>query len=110
MKLLEQSGHAENEHALQLTNLGYCLADVGRTAEGRKVLQESVAEISRLHMRKRWLSEPLAALANLEFAAGNKKKAVELVKRAIAALDGEQGSDVIALRQYEAEQLTAWTK
>lgn len=110
LKLLEQNGHAENEHALQLTNLGYCLADVGRTAEGRKVLLRSLDELERLRMPKRWSSEPLAALADLELAAGNKKKAIELMTRALAALDGERGSDVEALRQYEAEQLAAWTK
>lgn len=110
VKLLEQNGHAENEHALQLTNLGFCFADVGRTAEGRKVLQQSLDELERLHMPKRWFSEPLAALADLEYAAGNKKKAIELEKKAIAALADEQGTDVAVLRQYEQEQLDAWTK
>jgi tetratricopeptide (TPR) repeat protein len=110
VEMLEQSGHGQNEHALQLTNLGFCLADVGRTAEGRKALQRSIEEIERLQMPKRWLSEPRAALADLEYAAGNKKKAIELEKKAIAALEGEEGTDVAALRQYEQEQLDAWTK
>ncbi len=110
VRLLEQSGHAENEHALQLTNLGYCLADVGRTTEGRKVLQQSLDELDRLHMPKRWSSEPLAALADLEHTAGNKQQAIEQMQRALASLDGEHGSDVEALRQYETEQLAAWTK
>ena len=110
VKLLEQNGHAENEHALQLTNLGYCLVDVGRTVEGRKVLQQSLDEIERLHLPKRWSSEPLAALADMEFAGGNKKKAIEQMRHALESLDGEQGSDVEALRQYETEQLATWTK
>jgi serine/threonine-protein kinase len=110
LKLLEAGGHGENEHALQLTNLGFCLADVGRTAEGRKVLLRSLDEIEQLRMPKRWSSEPLAALADLEYAAGNKKKAVELEQKAIAALADEKGSDVEALRQYEQEQLANWTK
>jgi hypothetical protein len=95
---------------VQLTNLGFCLADVGRVAEGRKILLQSIQEIERLHMPMRWLSEPYAALADLEFADGNKAKAIELEKKAIAALEGDKGSDSAALLQYEQEQLEAWTK
>jgi hypothetical protein len=95
---------------MQLTNLGYCLAEVGRTDDARKTLLQSIEEIERLHMPKRWLSEPNAALADLEYAAGNQAKAIELEKKAIAALVGETGSDVQALRQYEEEQLAAWAK
>jgi hypothetical protein len=57
-----------------------------------------------------WTSEPLAALADLEFAAGNKAKAIDMEKKAIAALGAAKGSDVNALLQYEQEQLDAWTK
>ncbi len=110
IEMLEQSGHGQNEHALQLTNLGFCLADVGRTAEGKKALKRSIDEIQRLQMPTRWLSEPLAALADLEFAAGHRAKAIELEKKALAALADEQGTDIAALRQYEQEQLAAWTK
>jgi tetratricopeptide (TPR) repeat protein len=110
VKLLAQSGHGENEHAMQLTNLGYCLQDTGRLAEARKTLEHSLAEIDRLQMPRRWKSEPLAILAEMEFAAGRVAKAIELEKAAIAALDGETGSDVAAMRDYQQQQLKAWTK
>jgi eukaryotic-like serine/threonine-protein kinase len=109
IKLLEQTGHGENEHAMQLTNLGFCLADVGRVAEGKKTLLRSIDEIERLKMPKHWLSEPYAALADIEFTAGNKAKAIELEKKALAAIGDAKGSDVDALRQYEEEQLATWT-
>jgi tetratricopeptide (TPR) repeat protein len=110
VKLLEQSGHGENEHAMQLTNLGYCLQDTGRLADARKTLEQSLAEIDRLQMPKKWKSEPLAILADMEFAAGRVAKAIELEKAALAALEGELGSDVAAMREYEQTQLKAWTK
>jgi tetratricopeptide (TPR) repeat protein len=110
IQLLDQNGHGENERALQMTNLGFCLADVGRTDEGRKYLQKSIEEIERLHMPARWLAEPYAALADLEYAAGHKATAIELAKKSIASLEGEQGSDVIALRKYAEESLAMWTK
>ena len=110
IELLEQSGQSEDQRALQLTNLGFCLGDIGRTAQAKKVLQESIDELDRLRMPKRWTAEPLAALADLEHAAGKRKKAIDLDKRALAALVDEEGSDVAALRQYIEEQLAAWTK
>jgi tetratricopeptide (TPR) repeat protein len=110
IKMLEQSGHGENERALQLTNLGFCLGDIGRTAEAKKALLRSIEEVERLHMPKRWIAEPLAALADIEIAAGNRKKAIELAQRALAALADEKGSDVAALRAYIEGQLADWQK
>jgi tetratricopeptide (TPR) repeat protein len=110
VQLLEQSGHGEDSHALQLTNLGFCLTDVGRIPEGRKLLQQSIEEIERLHMPSQWLAEPYAALGDLEAAAGNRAKAIELDKKALASLADQKGSDVAALRQYIEEQLATWTK
>jgi tetratricopeptide (TPR) repeat protein len=110
VQLLESSGHGENDHALQLTNLGYCLADVGRVDEGRKTLLRSIDEIERLHMPAMWLAEPLAALGDLEYAAGNKAKAIELDQKALEKLAESKGSDVAGLRQYIEEQLATWTK
>ena len=46
----------------------------------------------------------------MEFAAGNKARAIELEKAALAALEGAEGSDVEAMRKYEQDQLAAWTK
>jgi len=110
VKLLEQSGHAENEHAMQLTNLGVCLQDTGRLAQAREALQRSLAEIDRLQMPKKWKSEPLATLAEMAFADGHVAKAIELEKAALSAIEGEPGSDVVAMREYEQQQLKAWTK
>jgi tetratricopeptide (TPR) repeat protein/tRNA A-37 threonylcarbamoyl transferase component Bud32 len=110
VRLLEQNGHAENERALQLTNLGYCLAEVGRTAEAKQALLHSIDEVERLRMPKRWLAEPFAALADLERAAGNRNKAIELAQRALDTLTDEKGSDVVALREYIAGQLNDWIK
>ena len=56
--------------------------DVGDPPAGDPLV---LAEIERLHMPKHWTSEPLAALADLEFAAGNKAKAIELEKKALAS-------------------------
>jgi len=108
--LLEQTGHGDQQHALQLTNLGFCLADVGRTAEGRKALQRSIEEIEHLRLPILWTAEPRAALADLEYADGHRSTAIDLATRALAALDGQPGSDVAALRDYIAEQLATWRK
>ena len=109
VNLLEQSGNSENQHALQLTNLGFCLSDVGRTKEARTALNRSLTEIEQLHMPKRWRAEPLAVLADIEFAAGHKAKAIELEKEAITTLDGDKGTDVTAMLSYMHEQLAKWT-
>ena len=110
VKLLKKTGHRENEYAMQLTNLGYCLQDTGRLADARETLQLSIAEIDRLQMPRKWRSEPLAILADMEFAAGRVAHAIELEKAAIAALEGAEGSDVEGMRAYEQQQLAAWTK
>lgn len=108
--MLEQSGHGENERALQLTNLGVCLAEIGRAESGRKALQESILEIERLRMPKRWLAEPLTALADLEHTAGNRRKAIEFATRALEVIADEPGNDFAALRQYIEDQLATWRK
>lgn len=110
VKLLKQTGHRENEHAMQLTNLGYCLQDTGRLADARETLQLSINEIDRLQMARKWKSEPLAVLADMEFTAGHVARAIELEKAAIAALEGVEGSDAATMREYEQTQLATWTK
>ncbi len=110
VKLLEQGGQAENDHATQLTNLGYCLQDTGRLEDARKALQLSLDEIDRLQMPKKWKSEPLAILADMAFTAGQRAKAIELEKAALAAIEGEPGSDVQTMREYIQLQLKTWTK
>jgi hypothetical protein len=59
-------------------------------------------------MPKRWLAEPLAALADIEVAAGNRSEAIELAHRALDALTDEKGSDIVALREYITSQLVEW--
>ena len=110
LQLLDQNGQQENQHALQLTNLGFCLHDTGRDKEGRAAIERSLDEISHLDMAKRWRSEPLAVLAEIEHAAGHRAKAIELVKQALVALEGEQGSDVVELRKDEQERLRLWAR
>ena len=110
VQLLKKTGQRENEHAMQLTNLGFCLQDTGRLADARDTLQLSIAEIDRLQMARKWKSEPLAILADMEFAAGHKAAAIELEKAALAALEGAEGSDVDGMREYEQTQLATWTK
>jgi len=110
LHISEVSGHDPRNHALQLIDLGFCLADVGRTDEGRNALTRSIAELDDLHMDKRWYSEPYAALADLEEAAGHRPQAIELEKKALAALRDDPRGDAAALRAYEQERLDAWTK
>jgi len=108
--LLDQNGQSENQHALQLTNLGFCLHDTGRDKEARSSIERSLAEIKHLEMSKRWQSEPLAILADIEHAAHHDAKAVDLIKQALAALEGERGSDVDELRADEQARLKDWAK
>ncbi len=110
VQLLKKTGQRENDHAMQLTNLGFCLQDTGRLADARETLQLSIAEIDRLQMARKWKSEPLAILADMEFAAGKVAAAIELEKAALTALEGAEGSDVEAMREYEQTQLATWTK
>ncbi len=110
VQLLKKTGQRENEHAMQLTNLGFCLQDTGRLADARETLQRSINEIDRLQMARKWKSEPLAILADMEFAAGKVAAAIELEKAALTALEGAEGSDVDGMREYEQTQLATWTK
>jgi eukaryotic-like serine/threonine-protein kinase len=110
LHITEVSGHDPRDHALHLIDLGYCLADVGRIDEGRNVLTRAIAELDDLHMDKRWYSEPYAALADLEAAAGHRAAAIELERKAIDALRDDPRSDAVRMRVYEQEQLDAWTK
>jgi serine/threonine protein kinase/tetratricopeptide (TPR) repeat protein len=110
LHIAEVSGHDPRNHALRLIDLGFCLADVGRVDEGRNTLLRAIAELDDLHMDKRWYSEPYAALADLEEAAGRRAQAIELMKKALDALRDDPRPDAALLRQYEQERLDAWTK
>ena len=110
LHITEVSGHDPRDHALHLIDLGFCLADVGRIDEGRNVLTRALAELDDLHMNKRWYSEPYAALADLEEAAGHRAAAIELEQKALAALRDDPGGDATRMRAYEQQQLDAWTK
>ena len=108
--IMDVNGHDPRAHALRLIDLGYCLGDTGRTDEARNVLLRSISEILDLHIDKRWLSDPYANLAELEYAAGNHTAAIELERKALAALVDDHTKGAEVLRAYEREMLEAWTK
>jgi tetratricopeptide (TPR) repeat protein len=108
--LYEVNGHDPKAHAQQLTNLGVCYFEAGRLDDAKKTLDQSIGEIETNHYDRRWLSEPKAQLADMEYAAGHKAEAIRIETEALAAIEGLPGEDITAMRQYETEQLATFRK
>ena len=108
LHLIEKNHNAAQQHALQLTEYGACLGDVGRNDEARVALDRSIGELDEVHAALRWYAEPRALLADLEWAAGHHAKAIELVRAAIAAGNDDPSADMKDLVAREHEQLAAW--
>ena len=108
LHLLEKNHDAAQQHANELTEYGACLADVGRNDEARVAVDRALGELDELHAASRWYVEARALLADLEWAAGHKAKAIELVHAAIAAGAGDPSFDVKDLVAREREELAEW--
>jgi len=110
LQLLEHNGTDPKRHALQLTELGACLADVDRLAEAQSALRRSLAEMTDLHMTLRWFSEPNAVLAEIAFTQGHKPEALALMKTALAATAGDPSEEMQVLRGEERARIAEWSK
>jgi tetratricopeptide (TPR) repeat protein len=108
--IVEVSGHDPRDHAQYLVDLGACQIDVGRIDEGKNTMLRAISELDDLHMAGRWYSEPYAALADLEFAAGRPAAAIELEEKALAAIAEDKDPDAVPLRAYEHQQLELFQK
>jgi eukaryotic-like serine/threonine-protein kinase len=108
LHLIETNHNDARQHALQLTEYGACLADVGRNDEARVAIDRSLGELDEIHAALRWYAEPRAMLADLEWAAGHHAKAIELVHAAIAAGKDDPSSDTKDLVAREHEELAEW--
>ena len=110
LQVLEHNGTDPKRHALELTELGACLADVDRLADAQTALRRSLAEMTDLKMTQRWFSEPNAILAEIAFTQGHKAEALALMKTALAATAGDTSSDLKALHDQEQARIAEWTK
>jgi tetratricopeptide (TPR) repeat protein len=109
LHLIEKSHAAAKQHALQLTDYGVCLSDVGRVDEARVALDRALGELDEIHASLKWYVEPRSVLADLEWDAGHHAKALELIHAAIAAGKGFDTADLKDIIAREHEQLTEWT-
>jgi tetratricopeptide (TPR) repeat protein len=108
LRLIEANHNDARQHALQLTEYGACLADVGRNDEARVALDRSLGELDEIHATLRWYAEPRALLGDLEWAAGHHAKAIELVHSAIAAGKDDHGAEMVDMIEREHEALAEW--
>ncbi len=109
-RILDKSGTDPKSHATTLTSLGVCLEETGQRERARPILEQSIREIDDNHFDRRWRSEPHAALADLAYAEHDKAAAIAYEQQAIADIDGVAGEDIVAMRQYEREQLATFRK
>jgi eukaryotic-like serine/threonine-protein kinase len=110
LQLLEHSGTDPKHHALELVELGACLADVDRLTEAQDALHRALGEMTDLHMTLRWFSEPDAVLAEIAFTQGHKAEALALMKTALAATAGDTSADIKALHDEEQARIAEWSK
>jgi tetratricopeptide (TPR) repeat protein len=107
--IIERAGHGGTELAAHLTNLGACLADVGRDAEARPILERSLAEQAKVGVPEVERSEAYALLAEIAWRAGQKAKAITLAKQVIALTAGLD-EPAAGLHSYMEKQLAGWLR
>ena len=110
LQVLEHNGTNPKAHALNLTDLGACLADIDRLVDAQSALRRSISEIEDLHLAQRWLSEPNALLAEIAFTQHHKDEALALMKTALAATAGDPSNEIKVLRGEEQARIAEWSK
>ncbi|MGE0395960.1 MAG: protein kinase [Kofleriaceae bacterium] len=96
------------QQSISYLNLGVCLADVGRNAQARPLIEKAVAGWEGTDIPER--AAGLAMLADLEADAGKRTEAIALARKALAVIAGKDSDYFTALREHLDEQIAAWTK
>ncbi|MGN6110245.1 MAG: protein kinase domain-containing protein [Kofleriaceae bacterium] len=111
VSIYERAGQQGPLLASSMINLGACLADVGRDAEAHAQLVRALELAEQTHMADRDRAEAWTLLADLEFKAGHRARAIELAHKVLASTTDEDGPAWAELRSYvREEQLGRWTR
>jgi eukaryotic-like serine/threonine-protein kinase len=88
LAIVDRAGRTGTDVAIDLTNLGACLSEVGREAEARPLIERSLALFAAAGVSELARIETNAISAELEWSAGHHDHAIELAKRVVAVSEG----------------------
>ncbi|MFY0534388.1 tetratricopeptide repeat protein [Nannocystis pusilla] len=96
-----------DQQALAYLNLATCLSDVRRDAEARTAAEQALAAWTRAQVEPPERAQAWTILAVIEARGGERRRAVALADKAMAALadlDGESQAEMRAILQAEIQQ------
>jgi tetratricopeptide (TPR) repeat protein len=105
----DKAGTTGTDLAIDLTNLGACLDDVGRYAEARPLIERALSEFTAAGVSQRDRCEANAFLADLEWHAGRHARAIEIANSVIQVTEGAP-PPYAAIHEVMQKQLAAWTR
>jgi tetratricopeptide (TPR) repeat protein len=109
LAIAERVGRTGTNLAIDLTNLGACLADVGRDPEARPLLERALAEWTAAGAPPISRAETSAIYADIEWRAGHRDRAIELAKGVVAATEGAEGA-FKEIREIMQRHLAEWSR
>ncbi|MDC0715628.1 serine/threonine-protein kinase [Nannocystis bainbridge] len=98
-----------DQQALGYVNLATCLSDVGRDAEARSAAEQALAAWTRAHVEPPERAMAWGILADIEARGGDRRRAVALAGKAMAALGDREDEPYAAMRAVLHEQLQRWS-
>ena len=109
LAILGKTGRAGAQLVSHLTNLGACLADVGRDAEARPIVERALSEFAVIEAPERERAEAKAILAEVEWRTGHRDRALELARQVIEATAGADAPYNV-LHDYMKQELADWKR
>ncbi|HEU0035592.1 MAG TPA: serine/threonine-protein kinase [Kofleriaceae bacterium] len=109
LAILHKDGRGGVQVISVLTNLGACLSDVGRDAEARPILERALSELSSIQASELERSEQRALLAEVEWRAQHRERAIELARQVVTATDGA-APPYDVLHGYMKDELATWLR
>jgi tetratricopeptide (TPR) repeat protein/predicted Ser/Thr protein kinase len=107
--ILEHSGVVGTEVANIQVNLGTCLSEVGRYDEARTAVEKGLAGFDAAGIADVDRAEPWAVLADIAWHQGQKPRAIELARKAIALTAGSDRPDLKFIHALMTKSLAKWT-
>jgi len=109
LAILARTGSGGSNVATILTNLGACLTELKRDSEARPILERALAEFARAAATEAGRSETNALLAEIEWRAGHRDRAISIAKAVIAATAG-MPEPYATMHGYMVDELATWQR
>jgi tetratricopeptide (TPR) repeat protein len=108
--ILDRNGRGGADLANEQVNLGACLVDVGQLGEARAMIERGIAGLDAAGIDEIDHCQPWVVLAELEWKAGHRGKAIEWMRKVIATSARSERPDIVQIRAYAEKTLAEWTR